>query len=65
MIGDALYELKGGQFVNPDGTWKNPYDRSQDALYEAKRRCCLAHGVKILSRTGTGNTCATANAGSG
>ena len=26
----------------------NPYDRSQDEEYEAKRRCAIDNGVKIL-----------------
>jgi hypothetical protein len=45
-IGGKLYEIKGGQFVSKDGSWVNPYDRTQDALYEVKRRCCATNGVK-------------------
>ena len=47
-IGDQLFELKGRQFVKSDGTWQNPYDHAQDALYEAKHQCCIQNNVKIL-----------------
>ena len=43
-----LVELKGQQFLKDDGTWQNPYDHSQDALYEAKHQCALQNNVKIL-----------------
>lgn len=28
----------------------NPYCHGQDSVYEAKRRCCLTHGVKIITQ---------------
>lgn len=45
-----LYELKGSQFVGEGGRWVNPYCHGQDCVYEAKRRCCLTHGVKIITQ---------------
>lgn len=41
-------ELKGDHFFKEDGTMCNPYDHSQDALYEAKRQCMLKNNVKIM-----------------
>lgn len=41
-------ELKGSQFVKEDGTWQNPFDHTQDALYEAKHQCALRNNVRIL-----------------
>lgn len=47
-IEDNLYEIKGNQFLKEDGTWQNPFDHSQDALYEAKHQCALKNNIKIL-----------------
>ena len=47
-VEDQLVELKGSQFLKEDGSWKNPYDSNQDALYEAKHQCLLNNNVKIL-----------------
>ena len=47
-INDQYLELKGDQFLKEDGTWQNPYDHSQDQLYEAKHQCCIKNNVKIL-----------------
>lgn len=47
-IEGQLIEIKGNQFLNEDGTWKNPYDRNQDALIEAKHQCLLKNNVKIF-----------------
>lgn len=56
-VGDVPYEIKGDQFANPDGTWRNPYrdpswtdERYADecAKYEAKRQCCVRNGVRVL-----------------
>lgn len=44
----TLIEIKGDQFLKSDGTWQNPYDHSQDALFEAKHQCALKNNVKIL-----------------
>lgn len=47
-IDDELYEIKGKQFLAEDGRWQNPYDHSQDDLYEAKHQCALKNNVHIL-----------------
>lgn len=47
-VGDMFFELKGDHFFSEDGKMINPYDRSQDALYEAKHQCMLANNVTIL-----------------
>ena len=47
-----LTEVKGLQFFedrDPSKRMVNPYDHSQDGLYEAKRQCMLANGVRILT----------------
>lgn len=36
IINGELIEIKGDHFFKEDGTMCNPYDHSQDALYEAK-----------------------------
>jgi hypothetical protein len=43
-----LVEIKGAHFLAKDGTWQNPYDHSQDAVFEAKHQCAIANNVKIL-----------------
>lgn len=47
LIEGRLVEVKGDHFFREDGTMQNPYDHSQDALYEAKRQCMLKNGVEI------------------
>lgn len=47
-INEQFIEIKGDQFLKEDGTWRNPYDSSQDAKYEAKHQCVLQNNVKIL-----------------
>lgn len=47
-VNDEYIELKGDHFLKEDGTWQNPWDHSQDALYEAKHQCLLKNNVKIL-----------------
>ena len=44
-----LIELKGSHFFNFDGTMCNPYDHSQDELYEAKHQCMLKNKVNIIT----------------
>ena len=41
-------EIKGDHFFKDDGTMQNPWDHSQDALYEAKHQCMLHNNVKII-----------------
>ena len=49
LVDGQLVELKGDQFLKDDGTWKNPYDHGQDALYEAKHQCLVKNNVVILN----------------
>lgn len=42
-----LIEIKGDHFFNENGTMCNPYDHSQDDLYEAKHQCGLKNNVKF------------------
>lgn len=51
-IDGKLYEIKGLQFFenkNPNGKMINPYDRSQDALFEAKYQCALKNNVIFIT----------------
>ena len=48
LIGKDLVEIKGDQFLNSDGTWKNPYDNKLNYIYEAKHQCALKNNVKIF-----------------
>lgn len=48
-IGDKYIELKGDHFINKDGTWKCPFDRTLDHVFEAKRQCCLKNNVEIIT----------------
>ena len=41
-------ELKGDHFFTNDGKMINPYDRSQDNIYEAKHQCMIKNNVKIF-----------------
>ena len=47
-IENRYVEIKGDQFLKEDGTWQNPYDHTQDTIYEAKHRCAIQNGVEIL-----------------
>ena len=47
-IENDFYEIKGSQFLKKDGTWQNPFDHSQDLLFEAKHQCALSNNVIIL-----------------
>ncbi len=46
-INGQLVEIKGDHFFKEDGTMQNPFDRSQDALYEAKHQCGIQNGVQF------------------
>lgn len=48
MIDNTLVEIKSDHFFK-DGKMINPYDRSQDDIYEAKHHCMLEHNVKIFT----------------
>ena len=47
LIEGKLVEVKGDHFFKEDGTMQNPFDHSQDALYEAKHQCMLNNDVEI------------------
>jgi hypothetical protein len=47
-IEDKYYEIKGDQFFDSDNKMINPYDRSQDVLYESKHQCMRNNNVTIL-----------------
>jgi hypothetical protein len=51
-INGVLYEIKGEQFLKPDGTYRNPYDTTHctDDTYEAKRKCMESHGVVVIGK---------------
>jgi hypothetical protein len=46
-IAGKLVEIKGDHFFKKDGTMQNPFDSSQDALYEAKHQCGIQNGVQF------------------
>ena len=48
-IDNILVEVKGDQFINEDGSWKNPYN-NQDEYQEQRRIAMLNAGVKIWSK---------------
>lgn len=48
LINNQLVELKGNQFLNEDGTWKNPYNQNDNGKTEAKHQCILKNKIKIL-----------------
>ena len=47
LINGKLYEVKGEQFFEGD-KMINPYDRTQDGLYEAKHQCMIKNNIIIL-----------------
>lgn len=49
-IAGKLVEIKGDHFFKEDGTMCNPFDHSQDALYEAKHQCGLKNNVEFWTR---------------
>ena len=52
QIEDNFYEFKGLQFFqdkDPSKQMINPYDHSQDGIYEAKHQCMLANRVTIIT----------------
>ena len=48
IVENIYIEIKGDHFFKEDGTMCNPYDHSQDKLYEAKHQCMLSNNVKII-----------------
>lgn len=51
-IGGVYVEIKGDHMIAEDGSWICPWDRSQDGLYDAKRRCAEENGVVVLDSEG-------------
>lgn len=49
LINGRLYEVKGDQFFDGD-KMINPYDRTQDGIYESKHQCMIDNGVIILRK---------------
>ena len=47
-VENKLYEIKGDQFLKPDGTWQCPYNHLVDDVYEAKHQCLIKNNVNIL-----------------
>ena len=51
-VGNEIIEIKGLHFFenyNPSGKMINPYDRTEDAKYEAKHQCMIENHVKIIT----------------
>ena len=48
LVDGQLIEIKGDHFFKKDGAMQNPYDHSQDSLYEAKHQCMISNNVKII-----------------
>ena len=48
IVEGQVVEIKGDHFFKEDGTMQNPFDHSQDGLYEAKHQCMLKNNVKII-----------------
>ena len=47
LINDKIYEVKGDHFFEND-KMINPYDRTQDGLYESKHQCMIKNKVVVL-----------------
>ena len=47
LINKKIIEIKGDHFFKEDGTMQNPFDHSQDGLYEAKHQCMISNNVEI------------------
>ena len=48
IVDGSITEIKGSQFFE-NGRMINPYDRSQDDLYNAKYQCMLKNGINIIT----------------
>ena len=47
-VDGMLYEIKGSQFFNEDGTMCNPYNHDLDGITEAKHQCGLMNNVIFI-----------------
>lgn len=45
---NTLVEIKGPHFFDKNGSMINPFDRTQDAKYEAKHQCMIKNNVHII-----------------
>lgn len=52
-----IVEVKGPHFFTEDGLMCNPFDHSQDGLYEAKHQCGIKNGVLFISDNTYVNYC--------
>ena len=48
LVENQLIEIKGDHFLTENNTWYNPFDHSEDKLFEAKYQCAIQNNVKIL-----------------
>lgn len=48
VVNSEFVEIKGDQFIRDDESWCNPFDKEQNALYEAKSLCAKSNNVKII-----------------
>lgn len=49
-IDGQLVEVKGDLFFKQDGTMQNPFNHTEDALFEAKHQCGLQNGVQFWTK---------------
>lgn len=50
---NTLVEIKGPHFFDKNGSMINPFDRTQDAKYEAKHQCMIKNNVHIITNCDT------------
>lgn len=48
LVEQKIVEIKGPQFINNDGTWRDPYVKIDTGCTEAKHQCLISMGVKII-----------------
>lgn len=48
LVDGQLIEIKGAQFLDEDGSWKNPYNEQFTPAAKAKYECAINNNVKIL-----------------
>lgn len=51
-INGTLVDVKGSHFFKEDGTMQNPFDHTQDELFEARHQCGLNNNVEFWSLKG-------------
>lgn len=50
ILGKQVIEIKGPQYLNLDGTLKNPYGDKNQSIAISKYKCMVDNNVKILSQ---------------